>query len=224
MSTAKRRLRESGFYGRRPAKKPLMSKVNRIRRLRWVKSHKNYDFNSVIFTDEKYWRRVHHAGRWVWRPRNMRFHPKYTQKVSQQGGGGVMVWGAISRRKVWPLVVIQGTMNALKYKKILENFIPRPRSSKGKKFSRLTFQQDNASPHKALIVSKLLSRRGSKSLNGPPSPQTCPLSKTCGKSCQTRFTRKTWPLRRSSSKKFMKNGERFRKTPSTTCTTQSQKG
>ena len=48
----------------------------------------------------------------------MRFHPKYTQKVSQQGGGGVMVWGAISRRKVWPLVVIQGTMNALKFEKI----------------------------------------------------------------------------------------------------------
>ena len=141
-----------------------------------MKSHKNDDFNSVIFTDEKYWRRVHHAGRWVWRPRNMRFAPNCTQKVSQQGRGGVMVWGAISRRKVWPLVEIQGTMNALKYKKILEKFIPTPRSSKGKKFSRFTFQQDNASPHKALIVSKVLARRGVKVLKWPAqSPDLSPI-------------------------------------------------
>ena len=42
-----------------------------------------------------------------------------------RGGGGMMVWGGISWRGKTPLVVVNGTLNAVEYvHKLKEHFLP----------------------------------------------------------------------------------------------------
>ncbi|XGW22217.1 hypothetical protein V3C99_004875 [Haemonchus contortus] len=55
LSTVQRRLREAGLFGRRPAKKPLISAKNRKARLDWAQAHKNWtvrQWRKVIWSDE----------------------------------------------------------------------------------------------------------------------------------------------------------------------------
>lgn len=87
-----------------------------------------------------------------------------------------MVWGAISRKKVYPLVHVEGNLSGLGYKKILQNFIPGAKTSKFAKFQKMTFQHDNAPVHKALVVHKWLQKRGVNPLPWPAqSPDLNPI-------------------------------------------------
>ncbi|GET04696.1 IS630 family transposase [Rhizophagus clarus] len=50
--TIRRRLVESGGKFVKEISKPLLFEQHRIKRLKWAKKHKNFDWNKVIFTDE----------------------------------------------------------------------------------------------------------------------------------------------------------------------------
>ncbi|KAJ8349252.1 hypothetical protein AAFF_G00170580 [Aldrovandia affinis] len=55
-STVQRRLRESGLHGRIAAKKPLLRKNNKKKRIAWAKKHREWkldQWKSVLWSDER---------------------------------------------------------------------------------------------------------------------------------------------------------------------------
>ncbi len=84
-----------------------------------------------------------------------------------------MVWGCISAYGMGSLHILEGTMNAERYIKVLEqHMLP----------SRLhVFQQDNAKPHTAAITTAWLHSRRVGVLNWPTcSPDLSPIENIWG--------------------------------------------
>ena len=167
-----------GLNGHRPAKKPFISEANRRKRVTWCKTWKTFDFSSVLYTDEKKW--VFHKSRkaWVWRPVGQRFHPRYCVTTKQQGGGSLMVLGAISIDRAYPLIKVEGTLTGEGYVNILQQFFPpAPSSSRATHRPLLwTIQQDNASAHTSRVAEAYLKRRRAEILPWPPnSPDLSPI-------------------------------------------------
>jgi len=65
-STVRRRLRESGGTYGPPLKKPLLTDKHREQRLIWARQHQHFNWDNVIFTDEKTFK-LKKNGRKVWR-------------------------------------------------------------------------------------------------------------------------------------------------------------
>ncbi len=80
----------------------------------------------------------------------------------------LMVWGCISAYGMGSLHVLEGTMNAERYIKVLEQHMLPSR--------RRAFQQDNAKPHTAAITTAGLRSRRVRVLNWPAcSPDLSPI-------------------------------------------------
>lgn len=61
-----------------------------------------------------------------------------------------MIWGAVSRRGIFDIVLVETAMRAIDYEKILEShLISQPRAELGTAF---VFRQDCAAVHTAKIV------------------------------------------------------------------------
>ena len=88
-----------------------------------------------------------------------------------------MVWGCFCKLGVGPLLPIEGTMNANKYKGVLKDYmIPQLRQWFGVRRSSSIFQQDNAPCHKAEDILKYLKEQQIQILEWPPySPDLSPI-------------------------------------------------
>ncbi len=87
---------------------------------------------------------------------------------SVQKSASLIVWGCISANGMGSLHVLEGTMNAEKYIKVLEQHMLTSR--------QCLFQQDNAKPHTAAITTAWLHSRRVRVLNWPAcSPDLSPL-------------------------------------------------
>uniref|UniRef100_A0A914EA58 Transposase n=1 Tax=Acrobeloides nanus TaxID=290746 RepID=A0A914EA58_9BILA len=184
-STAQRVLRRAKLFGRRPSKKPLISKKNQKARRAYAKKYKDQDpaiWNDVIWSD---WTKINLVGsdgiRYVRRPPGMRNYHKYTTKTVKHGGGSIMVWGCFCAHDLGPLIRSEGKVTSPVYRDVLEqHMVP---------FSRQVyvdggiFMQDNdpkhGSPHVARS-SKLMRawfrRNRTRVLDHPPqSPDLNPI-------------------------------------------------
>ncbi len=100
-------------------------------------------------------------------------------QLSIQNPASLMVWGCISAYGMGSLHVLEGTMNAEWYIKVLEqHMLPsRWRLFQGKP---CVFQQDNAKPHTAAITTAWLRSRRVRALNWPAcSPDLSPIENIC---------------------------------------------
>lgn len=141
----------AGLMSRRPAKKPLISKKNMNKRLKFAIDHVNWSvkkWNNILFSDESKFNIIGSDGmQTVRRPTGNRLDCRYCHKTVKHGGGNIMVWGCFSYNGVGPLHLIEGIMNAQGYKTIL-NDIMLPHAEE-KMPLRWTFQQDNDPKHTA---------------------------------------------------------------------------
>ncbi len=116
-------------------------------------------WKSVLWSDEsKFDILVGNHGRRVLRAKEEGDLPACYQ-CSVQKPGSLMVWGCISAYGMGSLHVLEGTMNAERYIKILEQHILPSRQR--------VFQQDNAKPHPAAITTAWLRSRRVRVLNWP---------------------------------------------------------
>jgi transposase len=126
VKTVSRRLLEHGFQARSPAKKPLLTDKMKKARLDWAKEHQNWtleDWKRVIFSDESKFNLFGPDGRkLVRRKPGERYHPKCVTRTVKHSPY-VMIWGCMTAYGLGPLNFVQGTMNAIQYKKVLENHI-----------------------------------------------------------------------------------------------------
>jgi len=89
--TERRRLHEAGSRGRKPRKKPLLSKKNIAKRLKWAKERINWtskDWGRVLWSDESkfcIFGGINCA--FVWKKRLEALKPKNVVHTVKHGGG-----------------------------------------------------------------------------------------------------------------------------------------
>lgn len=95
--TARRRLKLAKLFARRPAKKPLISKKNRLARLAFARRYQHWtknEWEKILWSDESKFNLFSSDGiRYVRRPPGERYKPIYQIPTVKHGGGNVMIWG-----------------------------------------------------------------------------------------------------------------------------------
>ena len=98
-STVQRRLWEANLRSRRPAVRPVLSAVNRNRRLAWARNHVNWtrqQWGRILFSNESRFTLSFNDGRvCVWRRQGERFMDATVHEHNRSGGGAVG-WGGMS--------------------------------------------------------------------------------------------------------------------------------
>ncbi len=146
-----------------------MNMVQKRRRVMWAKAHLKWTvskWKSVLWPDKsKFGILVRNHGRRVLQAKKEGDLPACHQR-SVQKPASLMVWGCISAYGMGSLHVLEGTMNAERYIKVLEqHMLPsRRRLFQGRP---CVFQQNNAKPHNAAITTAWLHSRRVRVLNWP---------------------------------------------------------
>lgn len=170
--------RRANLHARRPTQKPLISKKNKILRLKFAKEHVNWsvgDWSRVLWSDESKFMLFNTDGiRYVRRPKNKKFDIKYTVPSLKHGGGSITVWGCFSRDIMGPLVKIDGMLTAVKYCEILdEKMLPH---ATDKLSPDWIYMQDNDPKHTARITKQWFKDNGVNVLSWPAqSPDLNPI-------------------------------------------------
>ena len=147
--TVARKLSQMGLHGRVAARKPLLSAQHRQTRLQWALERQHWtaaDWRQHFFSDET---PIHfiqcQQRRYVRRRTGQRLQQGLTRPTVHSGSGKLMVWGGFSADGTRKLAMIQGTLNTERYIQLLtDNLLPLDLVTRG-----ITFQQDNAPPHKS---------------------------------------------------------------------------
>ena len=166
-STIRRRAHEIGLYGRVAGKKPLVTKANRGKRVRYARKHQEKPlgfWNSVLWSDESKFNLFGSDGKvMVWRTPKEEYNSTCTVPTVKHGGGNVKCWGCFSASGVGDLVFINGNMTGKMYCTILDNKLLQS-VEKLKMDNEWTLQRDNDSKHRAAIVNNWLKRNEIKRL------------------------------------------------------------
>jgi len=152
-STIKRKLHEEGYYGRLGKKKPLVSEVNRKKRLFWCYERRGWkeQWEKVVFSDEsRFVLFSNDSPKRVWRKVDERYKKDCLIPTVKQSAG-VMVWGCFCKDKVGPLVFIEGTITGERYLQLLNDYLLPFLRELGDE-NEYMFQDDNAPVHTARIV------------------------------------------------------------------------
>lgn len=130
--TIRRCLSQSGLYGRRPSRTPLLNANHKKARLEFAKMHidKPQSFwENVLWSDEtklELFSRSHQL--YVRRCKNEAYKEKNTVPTVKHGGGSVMFWGCFAASGTGCIESVQGTMKSQDYQDILErNVLPSVR-------------------------------------------------------------------------------------------------
>ena len=176
--TVSRRLQEIGLLARRPRKKPLISRKNKLARLQFANKHVNWSqeqWSKVFFSDESKFNLFGNDGKnYVRRYKGEEFNPKCTKKTVKFGGGSVMVFGMFSIHGTYPLVRLNTRVNAAIYKNLLVDHVIPNISNSG--INDAIFMQDNAPCHKAKSVMSYLQQQEFEIMDWPAqSPDLNPI-------------------------------------------------
>ncbi len=156
------------YHGKR---KPYVNMVQKRRCALWAKAHLKWTvskWKSVLWSDESKFDILvgNHGCRVLWAKEEGDLPACHQRSV--QKPASLMVWGCISAYGMGSLRVLEGTMNAERYIKVLEQHMVPSR--------RHVFQQDNAKPHTAAITTAWLRSRRVQVLNWPAcSPDLSPI-------------------------------------------------
>lgn len=178
--TVRNRLQQQGLFQRRPIRVPRLLPGNRGARLTWAENHVNWDqqeWGRVLFSDESRFsyhpdsRRIR-----IWREPGKAARLQHAREIVKYGGGSIMFWGAIHIGGRTDLILIEGNLNAIKYRDeiVLPIVIPYLANIG----QNAMFQQDNARPHTARVIRNIFEEHGTHVLQWPAnSPDMSPIEK-----------------------------------------------
>ena len=157
-----------GYGAYKAPMKLLFTEDNVESRLKFAQRHLRWnvsDWSSIIFSDESIFPFINSNGRiFVRRLQEEELNEDMVQPYSAFSKS-IMVWGAISYAGVGPLVRVEGTLDSQSYLHIiryrLKKYYP------GLFDGNLTWQEDNAKPHKATEVRDWFEARGIQVLQWP---------------------------------------------------------
>lgn len=150
------RLKEFGLSSYRPAKKPLLTSRMKRQRLDWAKERENWtatDWQNVIFSDESKFNLIGPNGTARVRRRKGQRYSAENVLSTVKHSPYIMVWGCITFAGVGPIIILDGTVNAEKYKEIIrEGVVPAIEQLSELRLDPI-FQDDSAPCHRARSVS-----------------------------------------------------------------------
>ena len=152
--TTQRRLYSYNLHTRISRRKILISRVNRLRRIRWATRVRDWtlenNWRHFVFSDESRFCLSSNDGRVrVWREPNTSYDPR-NLTYTQRGSVSVMVWGCVGLYGVGDLVVVDGNIDNAKYLDILDSHLfPSIANIFGYTQHPFVFQDDNAPAHRA---------------------------------------------------------------------------
>ena len=158
-------------------RKILLSEANRVKRLNFCKLllQKDDDYLSrIMWTDETKVQAYPNGECVFYRAFPVELGGKeFVTPMKQNGGGGVMFWGCMTRRAWGPIRAVEGTINGDNYLQLLKDkVIPEVEAAD----FEIIFQQDNAPAHKKASVLNFLSQQNFETLDWPPqSPDLSPI-------------------------------------------------
>ena len=146
--TVRRRLRDSGLRARRPVVGSIRIQRHRTRpaRLASARTHRPWRLHTwqhILFSDEFRFSLRFSDG--CYRRRGERFTDQCVYESDRFGGGSVMVWAGIYHDGRTQLKIVQGTLNAVKYRDDILDPIVLP-FLQHRNFYHV-FQHDNARCH-----------------------------------------------------------------------------
>jgi hypothetical protein len=171
-NTVRKILRNAGKRKRRPRKKPFLKPEHKKARLIWCKEEKRLkrDYNKVCWSDEVTFH-IGEDGNVCYVTRASRKDEEWLEKNLQpsfkSGRTSVGVWSCYCGDEIGPLVIIEkgGTMTAARYLETVKKYyLPFIRRMKAKYGRDVVMQEDNASWHKAKLVTRYLDRQKVKRL------------------------------------------------------------
>uniref|UniRef100_A0A8L0DV99 Tc1-like transposase DDE domain-containing protein n=1 Tax=Oncorhynchus mykiss TaxID=8022 RepID=A0A8L0DV99_ONCMY len=175
--TVCKRLREAGLRACRTVVRQVLTRHHWQRRL-WAQTHSRWtrqDWQKVLFSDEPRFCLTRGDVRIrVYLRRNENYTEACTLEWDRSGGGGsVMVWGGVSQQYGTVFVVIEGNLNAVRYRDaiLLPHVVPFLQAHPD-----MTLQHDNATSHTAPSVCDFLKDRNVSVLPWPAkSPDLNPI-------------------------------------------------
>jgi transposase len=167
-STVSRRLtKEFGLKSHKPARKPLLTKTMKAKRLAFAKKYEHWDghqWGEVLFTDESSIQQFGTRKCNVRRPIGTRFEERYTQ-ATMKHPPSVMVWGAMSAKGTAGLFFLPKgtTMNGARYIEVLKEKLQLHMTVHNCNI----FMQDGAPCHRSKIVQDYLKQEKIATLDWP---------------------------------------------------------
>lgn len=150
-------LKKAKLYCCRAARRTTLTRQHRDRRIQFCmdmlasKDH-GFDFESIVFTDEKTFCSVEDRNKLVYRPRNARFQPQYVSYNQLSGRISCGYWGWISCAGPGVLVRLNGRFNSAQYIDILETAgVPSIETIFGAT-GNVAYMHDNSPVHTARAV------------------------------------------------------------------------
>ena len=154
--TVRNSLKKANFRAVVKAKKPLLTKAHRERRLFIAEKYRNYtveDWKRVIWSDETKINRFGSDGhQFVWKKKGEPLSDRTTIPTVKFGGGNLMVWGCMGWNGVGILAEVEGRMDAIQYVDILEDNLDKSRKKLKLQKKKTIFQQDNESKHNCKLT------------------------------------------------------------------------
>lgn len=177
--TIRRRMAERELKSYFAKKRPMISKVNKHKRLLFARNHINKPlefWKHVIWSDESKFELFNKKRRLrVWRKSDEGLQDRHLQPTMKHGGGNIMVWGCFSWFGVGNLAQINGIMTAEGYIDILCENLEESMLKMGLENNN-TFQQDNDPKHTAKKTRAFFRSTRIKSMEWPPqSPDLNPI-------------------------------------------------
>lgn len=184
-STIRRRLREHGLRHRIPAKKPILTPRLKAQRLQFAQHYLSFNFDNVIFVDEKVFCSSAQGRLSLYRTSNTRYDERNVLPNNRSGRITLGFWGWMNQNGPGELVEVGGRMNGPRYKDILENVL-LPTAKIFFPDERIKFVQDNSSVHNSRVVQNYLEgNRDLELISMPPhSPDLNPIENLWGKMVQ----------------------------------------
>ena len=165
--TVRNRLKAAGIKPRRSCVRNVLTPRHMRERLAWCRHRRRWRRNqwgNILFTDESRFNLDScDRRRRVWRRRDERYAPATIAEHDRFGGGSILVWAGISYNHKTDLVIVDGNMTAAKYRDEILTPIVEPLVNR----TGLTFQDDNARPHRARIVTEYVQRQGIPTIPWP---------------------------------------------------------
>lgn len=176
--TIRNRLRAANLRSRAPAVRQTLLPRHRVARENWCRQHLRWNarqWANVLFTDESRFAISFNDGRVrVWRRPGERFVDATVRQGDRYGGGSVMMWGGISAYHRTPLHLIQGNLTGLRYRDEVLTHVALPTLHAIGHGAVL--QDDNARPHRALVVNNFLQQQQIVRMQWPAnSPDLSPI-------------------------------------------------
>lgn len=177
-TTVRRRLHEADLHSRAAAVRVPLTQRHRQARMAFCRNHQRWNrqqWGRVLYTDEsRFTLSNSDARRRVWRRVGERYADACIQEHDRHGGGSVMVWAGFHLHGRTPLYHIEGNLTGIRYRDEIVRplIIPTLRAIGHGSI----LQDDNATPHRALVVRDFMQRQQVVRMDWPArSPDLAPI-------------------------------------------------